>query len=349
MFEFHWPWMGLLLFLPLLVRHFWPRYITQGQEQPEEGRRTTLLHPSVQFLQDSFNTRRPRTPIANKLHAILLALFWLFLTLAFMRPQWLEAHTEIKREGYDLMLAVDTSRSMTALDFSRNNQQVSRMAVVKGVMGRFIANRDGDRVGLVIFGSQAFIQSPLTMDLQAVRRILDTIEPRMAGSATAMGDAMGLSIKKLRERPEGSRVLLLITDGESTAGLIPPIEAARLARREGVRIYAIGVGSNKESVLIQKASGQGYELAEDIGLDEKTLIRVAEMTGGAYFRATNTHALEEIYRQINSMEKTEAVSHSVFIPRPLFRWPLGAALLVLLILGLFPEGRMRLPGGAISA
>ena len=195
------------------------------------------------------------------------------------------------------------------------------------------------------FGNQAFVQSPLTLDLKAVRRILNDVEPGMAGNATAMGDAIGLSVKKLRERPEGSRVLLLVTDGENTAGLIPPLDAARLAAREGVRIYSIGVGSNKEEVMIRSTDGQ-YRQESDIGLDEENLKRIADLTGGAYFRATNTRALEEISQRIDGLEKTEAESRTILIPSPLYRWPLGLALLLLLALGLFPEGRIRLPGGS---
>jgi Ca-activated chloride channel homolog len=342
-FDFAWPWAGLVLVLPLLVRWFWPRLVNPGEELLE-GRQTTLLHPRVARLQHAYQGRRPRSPIAGKLHGLLLALFWIALTLALMQPRWLEPHTEVRTEGYDLMLAVDTSRSMTALDFSHDNRPISRMAVVKGVMDRFIENRKGDRVGLVIFGNQAFVQSPLTFDLDAVRRILADIAPGMAGDATAMGDAVALSVKKLRERPPGSRVLLLVTDGESTAGLIPPLQAAALASREGVRIYAIGVGSNQAEVLIQGTDGQ-YRNESDIGLDEDTLKRIARATGGEYYRATDTHALEAIYQKIDTLEKTEAETRTTLIPHPLFRWPLGAALLFLFLLGLFPEGRMRVPGG----
>ena len=141
MFEFHWPWMALLILLPLLARLLWPRFVSAGQEEPIEGRRTTLLYSSLHRLQASFGGRGPGAAISGKLQALLLALLWIALTLAAMRPQWLEPHIEIKQEGYDLMLAVDTSRSMTALDFTRENRPVSRMAVVKGVMGRFVGNR----------------------------------------------------------------------------------------------------------------------------------------------------------------------------------------------------------------
>ena len=345
MFEFHWPWMALLLALPLLARWFWPRLVGPDDEEPIEGQRTTLLHPSIGELKASFSSRRPRMSIAGRLHTLTLALLWVALTLAAMRPQWLEPLTEVSSEGRDLMIAVDTSRSMTALDFSRDNRPISRMAVVKGVMGRFIGNRTGDRLGLVIFGDQAYVQSPLTLDLQAVASVLDHIVPMMVGTSTAMGDAIGLSVKKLRERPEGARVLILVTDGESTSGIIPPLEAARLARDEGIRVYAIGVGSNQADVPIQGIDGQ-YTNESNIGLDEETLQRIADITGGAYFRATDTRALEEIYQEIDALEKTEGESRTVWVPSPLYRWPLGAGLLLLLLLGLFPEGRMRTVTGS---
>ena len=133
-------------------------------------------------------------------------MLWIALVLAMMRPQWLEPHEEVKTEGYDLMLAVDASRSMGALDFSVNAREVTRMAVIKGVMGRFITSREGDRVGLIVFGDQAYVLTPLTQDVQAVRNLMDTVVPSIVGDATAMGDAIGLAVKKLRERPEGSRV-----------------------------------------------------------------------------------------------------------------------------------------------
>ena len=344
MFSFHWPWMGLLLLLPIAVIILWPKLSQTKQEQSQPGMRTTLLHPSLQRLQSSFSARRPGRAIAGKVHMLLLALLWIALTLTLMRPQWLEPHTELKTQGYDLMLAVDTSRSMTALDFTRDNRPISRMSVVKGVMGRFVQNRQGDRIGLIVFGNQSFILSPLTLDIKAVHGILQEVEPGMAGNATAMGDAIGLGVKKLRERPEGSRVLLLVTDGENTAGLIPPLEAARMAAQQGIRIYAIGVGSNQTEVMIKGTDGQ-YHQEADIGLDETTLKSITETTGGAYFRATNTQALEKIYEEIDALEKTEAEQRTVLIPHPLYRWPLGAALLLLLILGLFPEGRIRQMGG----
>jgi Ca-activated chloride channel family protein len=348
MFEFHWPWMGLLLLLPLLARLVWPRPAAH-QDDRVEGTQTTLLHPMLGHLQSAFKTRKPRQPLSAHLHTGLLVLLWTALVLALMRPQWLEPHTENRTAGYDLMLAVDTSRSMTALDFTLDGKQVSRMQVVKGVVSRFIQDRRGDRVGLVIFGSRAYVLSPLTFDLKAVDKLLNELVPAIAGPATAMGDAMGLGVKKLRDRPEGSRVMILVTDGKSEGGIIPPLKAAELASQEGIRIYTIGVGSDEKRVRMLDAEMRNYVWAEGLGFDEETLQAIARSTGGAYFRATDTEALEKIYQRIDELEKTEAESRTLFIPRPLYPWPLAFALLCLLILGIYPEGRARrLRGGGYA-
>ncbi|MCU7827690.1 MAG: VWA domain-containing protein [Candidatus Thiodiazotropha sp. (ex Myrtea sp. 'scaly one' KF741663)] len=348
MFEFHWPWMALLLILPLLVRFYWLRPPSEHHTSVE-GVQTTLLHPSLSHLGEAFETRSPRQPFSKHLHTWLLYLLWLALVLGLMRPQWLEPHTENRTAGYDLMLAVDTSRSMTALDFTLDDKQVSRMQVVKGVVSKFVQARRGDRVGLVIFGSRAYVLSPLTFDLNAVDKLLSELVPAIAGPATAMGDAMGLGVKKLRERPEGSRVLILVTDGKNEGGIIPPLKAAQLASREGIKIYTIGVGSNEKRVKILDPEMRNYVLAEGLSFDEETLKEIAKITGGAYFRGTDTEALEKIYQRIDELEKTEAESRTVFIPRPLYHWPLALALLCLLALGLYPEGRQRqLKGGGYA-
>jgi Ca-activated chloride channel family protein len=348
MLEFHWPWMALLLIAPLLIRSLWSRPTDEGHKSVE-GTQTTLLHPSLSHLGEAFSIRKPKQPLSRRLHGWLLYLFWALLVAALMRPQWLEPHTENRTEGYDLMLAVDTSRSMTALDFTLDDKQVSRMQVVKGVVSKFIKARRGDRVGLVIFGSRAFVLSPLTFDLNAVDKLLNELVPAIAGPATAMGDAMGLGVKKLRDRPEGSRVLILVTDGKNEGGIIPPLKAAELAQREGIRIYTIGVGSDEKRVKILDPEMRRYVWAEGLGFDEETLQQIAQATGGAYFRATDTEALENIYRRIDELEKTEAESRTVFIPRPLYHWPLALALLCLLVLGLYPEGRQRsLRGGGYA-
>lgn len=340
-FKFAWPYMALLIALPLLVRVFWIRSTRPGRagDETDETQTDTLLHPAIENLAACFNIRSSSGTFATRLTGYLHGLLWLFLTLAMMRPQWLEPYTESQALGYDLMLAVDASHSMEAMDFTVQGRQVTRMAVLKGVMDRFIKNRSGDRVGLIVYGSMAYVLSPLTYDLKAVATQLNALVPNIAGQGTAMGDAIGLGVKKLRERPPGSRVLILVTDGDNTSGLIPPREAARLAAFEGVRIYTIGVGSNQKQVQIYE-NGQ-LTTRDDLNMDEEVLRQIAAVTGGAYFRASNTHALEEIYQRIDELEKTQANARTMMIPHPLYRWPIAGALLTLLMLGLFPEGRGR--------
>jgi Ca-activated chloride channel family protein len=277
----------------------------------------------------------------------LLGLLWIGLVLALMRPQLLTPYTEVSTPGYDLMLTVDASHSMDALDFTVGGRQVTRMQVVKGVLGRFIDSREGDRVGLIVFGSQAFVLSPLSLDRNAVRQLLDGVVSSIAGQGTALGDAIALGIKKLRERPPQSRVMLLIADGDSTHGNFAPVEAARLARMAGVRIYVIGVGSKQAQIPILEDGQVKYR--DDLTMNEDTLQEVAKTTGGAYFRATDTRALEEISERVSQLEKTQAEARTAFLPEPLFRWPLALALLALLGLGLFPGGRKRFVRGASGA
>ena len=324
MFSFAWPWFAVLLPLPWIVR----RWAASRGVQTSEQQTSVLLHPGVATLQSAFVALSPVSGLASLMQSLLLGLLWASLVVAMMRPEWLEEHTQVVSPGYDLMLAVDASRSMEALDFTVDGRRVNRMAVVKGVVGRFVEQRRGDRIGLIIFGDNAYLQSPLTLDGDALRAMLDSAVPRMAGDATAIGDSVGLAVKKLRERPEGSRILILLTDGENTAGSLPPLEAARLAGHYDIRIYTIGVGS-KGKVPFREG---GRLIMADMQIDEDLLREMAQTTGGAYFRATDTQALEEIYRRIDAMEKTEAETRRTMIPRPLFRWPLGAALLVLLLL-----------------
>jgi Ca-activated chloride channel family protein len=338
MFEFAWPWFGLLLPLPFLLPWLWPDRRPQAP-QPLEGQRVTLRHPHLNELRNAYESRRPRRQLAGWLYKLLLYLLWAALVLALMRPQWLVPHTEVSTPGYDVMLAVDASHSMDALDFTVSGRQVSRMQVVKGVMGRFIDERAGDRVGLILFGTGAYVLSPLTVDRHAVHQLLEGVVPSIAGGSTALGDAIALGVKKLRVRPPGSRVMILIADGDNTAGSFQPIEAAALARMAGIRIYVIGVGSKQERIPILHEGK--IEYWDDLTMDEETLQQIADITGGAYFRATDTRALEEISVRIGELEKTETETRTAYLPEPLYRWPLGVALLALLGLGLFPEGRRR--------
>jgi Ca-activated chloride channel homolog len=336
MFEFHWPWAALLFPLPLAVPLVWPKSRALSEEILD-GRRQTLLHPRLHELTSAFRAGRPGAHPAGWLYRTLLGLLWISLVLALMAPQWSTPHTEISTPGYDLMIAVDGSHSMDALDFTVDGRQVSRMAVVKGVIGRFIDRRTGDRLGLVLFGTQAFMLSPLSLDRVAVHQLLNGVMPGIAGPATALGDAIALGAKKLRERPVGSRVMIVIADGDNNSGGFAPRESAMLASQAGVRIYVIGVGSQQTRIPILEQGVIRYR--EDLTMDEEILREIANLTGGAYFRATDAGALEAISARIDQLEKTEAEARTAYLPQPLYRWPLGVGLLALLGLGLFPQGR----------
>jgi Ca-activated chloride channel family protein len=234
-----------------------------------------------------------------------------------MFPQWLDKHTEIKQTGYDLMLAVDLSGSMRNRDFiAPTGARINRLEATKIVLSPFIARRQGDRVGLILFADQAYLQAPLTLDTEAVRSLLAKAVLGMAGRETAIGDAIGLAVKKLRERPNDSRALILLTDGNNTAGVLAPEQAAELAKHYQIRIYTIGVGS--------VMSGQQ-------GLNEAPLRQISELTGGTYFPATDLQALANVYQHINdNLLQTEAESRVYLQRTPLYHVPLGLGLLALL-------------------
>ncbi|MCF1184290.1 VWA domain-containing protein [Marichromatium gracile] len=334
MLEFHWPWAALALPLPWLL----PRLLRRRTgSSPTPPRSTTpgLRHPHPERLRAAFAAGGDGTGSAARLDRLLWLLLWLALVAALTRPQWLTPHTEISTPGYDLMLAVDASHSMAALDLG-DGRQLDRMQVVRTVMDRFVAGRGGDRVGLILFGAQAFVLAPLTLDRTAIRQQLADLVPGIAGAATALGDAIALGTLKLRERPAGSRVLLLIADGDNNAGGFDPREAARLAAQNGIRIHVIGVGSQQQRIPIREEGQIRYR--DDLTMDEETLRAIAALTGGDYFRATDGDALARISAQIDGLEKTASEARTLYLPQPLYRWPLLLALAALLALGIRDRG-----------
>jgi len=328
MFSFAWPWMAFLLALPVLVRFLGrPVKVGNAPNAPQ------VFFPYVDRLRAIFPAHG-RARQFGRLYAILLGFLWLSLTCALMRPQLVDQFMQFQNSGYDLMLAVDLSGSMQALDYSKSGgAQLSRLDVVKSVVSDFIGQRQGDRVGLVLFGSKAYLHVPLTLDTLSVRKMLDNTMVGEAGDTTAIGDAIGLAVQNLRDRPEKSRVIILLTDGGDNASTIPPLAAAKLAQQYGIRIYTIGVGS-QGPVPIPDDLGQ--IVLTEFDLDEGLLQKIANITGGNYFRAADTKALQSIYAQINKLEKTRAETRNYLIRRPLYRYPLGAALTMLLLLSLLP-------------
>jgi Ca-activated chloride channel family protein len=327
MFSFAWPWMIVLLVLPVLARVLGRRAkIDVARSAPE------ISFPDIDRLRAILPRRQPGNP-SDRTYLPALVLLWVCLTGALMRPELVDQFAQLRTSGYDLMLAVDLSGSMEALDYQQNGEQVGRINVVKSVVSDFVSRRQGDRIGLILFGSNAYLHVPLTLDTLSVRKMLDNAAVGEAGDLTAIGDAIGLAVHNLRNRPEKSRVIVLLTDGGDNASIIPPIEAAKLARQYCIRIYTIGVGTDGP-VPFPVAFGQTVTTQFD--LDEGLLQKIASVTGGSYFRAANTKALQNIYAQINKLEKTQADARSYSVRRPLYHYPLATALILLLMLVLLP-------------
>ncbi len=334
MIEFEWPWALALLPVPFLLRALLP----VAPERRTGALRVPLLG-AFPLATDGGRGKRLR----RVLMLGVLALAWGALTLAAARPSLLGTPTELPARGRDLMMAIDLSGSMAQRDFTLGGESTDRLTVVKQVAHDFVERREGDRVGLVFFGTRAYLQSPLSYDRGTVASLLDEAAIGLTGEETAIGDAIGTGVRRLRERPAESRVLVLLTDGSSNAGALEPLEAAKIAADEGVRIHTIGVGA--DAMAVQDFFGQRI-VNPAADLDEETLARIAEATGGSFFRARNAEGLAEIYRQIDQLEPTDAEPRYVQPRRELFAWPLALAFLTSLGIGaaeVLPRPRASAP------
>lgn len=315
MIHLAWPWLLLCLPLPWLVRRFW-------HAAPPAGS-SALFAPFALGLPARGGARKAAARTGWRIW--LAALAWLCLLLAAARPQWLGDPVELPRSGRNLMLAIDVSGSMATADMTLDGQAATRLDVVKQVAGAFIERRKGDRVGLILFGTRPYLQSPLTFDHVTVRHFLDEAVIGLAGRETAIGDAIGLAVKRLRAAPGGEEVLVLLTDGQNTAGAIPPLEAAKLAAQAGLRIYTIGIGADEMRVPGLFGSQVVNPSAD---LDEGTLKAIARATGGQYFRARSSKDLVDVYALLDKLEPVAGTSRVVRPVSALYPWPLGLALLL---------------------
>ena len=324
MIGFEWPWLILLLPLPYFIY----RYVRPYRVTMNSALRVPFLDDFVEAEPDS----RGKTRVWPFWIALLV---WFLLILSAMRPQWLGELVEIPVTGRELMLAVDLSGSMEQQDFVLGGRRIDRLTATKQVAGDFIKRRVGDRIGLILFGEQAYLQAPLTFDRETVSTLLSEAVIGLAGKATAIGDAIGLAVKRLRERDESQRVLVLLTDGANTAGVVEPLSAAELARREGLKIYTIGIGATE---LLERSLFGTRKVNPSADLDEAALKEIARLTNGAYFRARNLDELWEIYAMIDELEPIEQDPKKFRPKRSLYFWPLGAALLLAALLGLMQRG-----------
>ncbi len=325
MIHFAWPWLLTLLPLPLLIRYLLPAHHPVEQAALK-----------VPFLADFSVGQTTASSQAKQGPLLLAAIAWLLLVLACTRPQWLGEPIEQAVSGRDLMLAVDLSGSMEEQDFMINNKPVDRLTASKWVAGDFINRRVGDRIGLILFGTQAYLQTPLTFDRKTVLTLLNESVIGLAGENTAIGDAIGLAVKRLKNQAANSRVLILMTDGANTAGEISPLKAAELAAASHLKIYTIGIGADE---MIVRSLFGNRKVNPSRDLDENTLVKIAESTGGRYFRARNADELNNIYMLLDKLEPVEK-DKQYFRPRSeLYIWPLSLALGLMAVICL---SRLRL-------
>jgi Ca-activated chloride channel family protein len=310
-----WAWLLLLLPLPWLIRKLLSAASQAG---------TMALKVPWFSMMTATGSGWMRKPLL----AAVASLVWALLLLAAARPQWVGEIQELPVTGRDLLLAVDISGSMDTQDMILGGQAVNRLAVVKKVAGEFIQRRRGDRVGLVLFGSRAYLQTPLTFDTETTAILLDEAEIGLAGRETAIGDAIGLAVKRLRDDASSDRVLILLTDGANTSGEVQPMQATEFAARENLKIYTVGVGADE--MMVKDFFGTRM-VNPSADLDEDTLIAIAERTGGAYFRARDAVALAQIYEQLDELEPVESDQESIRPVDELFHWPLSASFLLSLV------------------
>ena len=265
--------------------------------------------------------------------------------LAAMRPQTGRALTEVSTEGIDIVLVIDTSGSMRALDLDAHERSLSRrrdrLEVAKGVVETFIAARPNDRLGLVVFGEEAFTQCPLTLDHGIAATFLEQLEIGMAGDATAIGSAVGVATKRLKDSDAESKVAILLTDGRSNAGALSPLRSAEAAAALGVRLYAIGVGTRGQAPFVVETGLGPRVVYQDVEIDEETLRRMADITGGAYYRAEDEAGLEQIYQRIDELEKTEISQESYMEYEERFAWLVAPAVFLLLLEVVLLDTRLR--------
>lgn len=311
MFEFAYPWLLILLPAPLLVR-----WLVTPYRQPKDSVRAPFFQElaAQAGLEPSSGAVIPRRNLGQKL---LLPLCWLLLGLAVARPQWVDDPITQIESARDLMLAVDLSGSMETADFlDPEEERIDRLSAVKLVLEDFVAKRETDRLGLILFGNAAFIQVPFTLDHEVFLQLLDEAQIGMAGPQTMIGDAIGLGIKAFEASEADQRVQILLTDGNDTGSKVPPIKAADIAAGNDITLYTIGVGD-------PAAAGEAP-------LDEATLGQIASATGGRYFRATDLEELDEVYRQLDELEPLDFETFSYRPRHELYQWLVGAFVVLLL-------------------
>lgn len=324
MWSLAWPWVLLALPLPLFFRYLLP----EAKGLSEAGLRV----PSI----ESFSTLKDRSGTEQLLNwrFWIAVIAWLLLVLAAARPERIGEELDVPVAGRNLMLAVDLSGSMDQKDFELVGRRVDRLTATKAVAGDFIERREGDRIGLILFGERAYLQVPLTLDRETVNILLMEAFIGLAGEKTAIGDAITLAVRRVHEqkKDEGEQVLVLLTDGANTAGEVQPLKAAQLAQQVGLRIYTIGIGA--EQLEVASLIGGRRRINPSADLDEDTLTQIAQLTGGRYFRATDTASLQDIYKLVDELEPVVEPESGFRPVKSYYFYPLGLAVLLVTLMSL---------------
>jgi Ca-activated chloride channel family protein len=298
----------LLLILPVLA---WLK--------GKRGHPPAFLYSSVQLVRAVLNVSRSRSG------SFLAALRWLSmaaLIFALAQPRWTKSQTQVRASGIDIAVAIDLSGSMASEDFEVAGGRLSRIAMAKTVLKKFIENRPSDRIGLIAFATDAYIAAPLTLDHDFLLKNLDRLELDVIdGSHTAIGSGLSTAVNRLRDHPSKSKIVILMTDGQNNSGKLAPLTVAEAAQTLGIKVYTIGVGlrGNAPMPTIDIFGRKRY-VAVPVDIDEDTLTKIADMTGGKYYRADNAERFQEIYSEIDKLEKSEAVVNKYTEFTELFRW-----------------------------
>jgi len=318
MFELAAPWVLLLTPLPVLVWYLLPR----AKVKISTALNVPFFHAMAGIVEQE------KKSITAQSLLLIPALIWSLLVVALAGPRWVGEPRPVVREGYNLMMVLDLSGSMAVSDMLLHGRPASRLTVVKRAASQFVEDRIGDRIGLILFGTRAYLQTPLTYDRHSVLMRIKDATAGLAGKTTSIGDAVGLAVKRLQEIPKEGRVIILLTDGANTSGVLAPLKAAELAKEDGIKIYTIGLGSEADP----RAMTNDFLMANvSADLDEETLQKMAQMTGGRYFRATDTESLQSIYKTINQLETVSQEQATIRPQKDYYPWFVGLAL----ILGLY--------------
>jgi len=312
MFEFVYWWVFLLLPLPLLVRYFL---------SPKKQSYTQVWIPLADGLQQQKLTKK------NPLISFIIPwLLWFLLLATIAKPIWYDQPIRIQQQSRDMILSLDLSGSMDEVDMPLNGKTVNRLTLVKSIVKDFVKTREGDRLGLILFADHAYLQTPLTFDVETVSTMVDETQIGLVGNRTAIGESIAMAIKRFVENKNEQRVLILLTDGANTAGKIKPIVAAQQAAKNNIKIYTIGIGADE---MIKRGFFGNQRVNPSADLDEKTLTEIARLTNGQYFRARNQEDLQKIYDTINQLQPVDSEFLEFRPEKNLFFWPLSLAILIL--------------------